>query len=312
MFAAPPAVTAEVFCRIPDKFRRFGETTQWAQVQLHGAAAPVFLEGPVFDAAGNLWVTDIPWGRLFRISPDGECEVGFEYDGQPNGMKFLNDGRLLVADHHKGMVICDPASGKAETWFDRYLLEPFLGCNDLTIAKNGDIWFTDQGQSGWQNPNGRLFRVRAGTGRLELMLDGIPSPNGLVLNKAETALYLAVTRANAVWRCPLVNATGNEGGEVISKVGTYIQLSGGSGPDGLTIDENDNLVVCHVGFGAVWLFSDRGEPMLRIDVPEGRYTTNAAYGGSGNRWLFFTESSTGTVYKVEMPVVGRDIYEATI
>ncbi|WP_285021575.1 SMP-30/gluconolactonase/LRE family protein [Novosphingobium sp. fls2-241-R2A-195] len=312
MFAAPPAVTAEVFCRIPDKFRRFGESTQWAQVQLHGAAAPVFLEGPVFDAAGNLWVTDIPWGRLFRISPDGECEVGFEYDGQPNGMKFLSDGRLLVADHHKGMVICDPASGKAETWFDRYLLEPFLGCNDLTIAKNGDIWFTDQGQSGWQNPNGRLFRVRAGTGRLELMLDGIPSPNGLVLNKAGTALYLAVTRANAVWRCPLVNATGNEGGEVISKVGTYIQLSGGSGPDGLTIDENDNLVVCHVGFGAVWLFSDRGEPMLRIDVPEGRYTTNAAYGGPGNRWLFFTESSTGTVYKVEMPVAGREIYEATI
>ena len=52
MFAAPPAVTAEVFCRIPDKFRRFGETTEWAQVQLHGAAAPVFLEGPVFDAYG--------------------------------------------------------------------------------------------------------------------------------------------------------------------------------------------------------------------------------------------------------------------
>lgn len=312
MFAAPPAVMAEVFCRIPDKFRRFGETTRWAQVQLHGAAAPAFLEGPVFDAAGNLWVTDIPWGRLFRISPQGECEIGFEYDGQPNGMKFLPDGRLLVADHHKGMVICDPATGKTETWFDRYLLEPFLGCNDLTIARNGDVWFTDQGQSGWQNPNGRLFRVRAATGRLELMLDGIPSPNGLVLNKAETALYLAVTRANAVWRCPLVNATGDAGDEVISKVGTYIQMSGGSGPDGLTIDEDDNLVVCHVGFGAVWLFSNRGEPMLRIDVPEGRYTTNAAYGGPENKSLFFTESSTGTIYTTKMPVAGREVFTARI
>jgi gluconolactonase len=235
-----------------------------------------------------------------------------EYDGQPNGMKFLTDGRLLVADHHKGMVICDPATGKVEPWYERYLLEPFLGCNDLTIARNGDIWFTDQGQSGWHNPNGRLFRVRAGSKRLELMLDGIPSPNGLVLNKAETALYLAVTRANAVWRLPLVNASGDPGGEVISKVGTYIQMSGGSGPDGLTIDENDNLVVCHVGFGAVWLFSDRGEPMLRINVPEGRYTTNAAYGGPGNKWLFFTESSTGTVYKVEMPVPGREIFSASV
>ena len=312
MFAAPPAVTAEVFCRIPDRFRRFGETTEWARVQLHGASAPVFLEGPVFDHEGNLWVTDIPWGRLFKIAPDGSCEIGFEYDGQPNGMKFLADGRLLVADHHRGMVICDPASGLSHTWFDRYLLEPFLGCNDLTIARNGDVWFTDQGQSGWHNPNGRLFRVRAGSHRLELMLDRIPSPNGLVLNKAETALYLAVTRANAVWRCPLVNASGEAGGEVISKVGTYIQLSGGSGPDGLAIDENDNLVVCHVGFGAVWLFSDRGEPMLRINVPEGRYTTNAAFGGPGNKWLFFTESSTGTVYKVEMPVPGRVIFSAHV
>lgn len=307
MFAAPPAVMAQVFCRIPDTLRRFGETTEWARVQLHGAAAPVFLEGPVFDAEGNLWVTDIPWGRLFRIDPEGHCEVGFEYDGQPNGMKFLADGRLLVADHHKGMVICDLASGQSEVWFDRYLLEPFLGCNDLTIARNGDIYFTDQGQSGWQNPNGRLFRVRAGSGRLELLLDGIPSPNGLVLNKAETALFLAVTRANAVWRCPLM-----DGGAVVSKVGTYIQMSGGSGPDGLAIDEEDNLAVCHVGFGAVWLFSNRGEPMLRIDVPEGRYTTNAAYGGPDNRWLYFTESSTGTIYRTEMPVPGRPIFTASV
>ena len=52
--------------------------------------------------------------------------------------------------------------------------------------------------------------------------------------------------------------------------------------------------------------------MLRIDVPEGRYTTNAAYGGPDSKWLFFTESSTGTVYKVEMPVPGREIYPASI
>jgi gluconolactonase len=307
MFAPPPAIEAEVFCRIPDQFRRDGETSEWARVQLNGADAPAFLEGPVFDAAGNLWVTDIPWGRLFRIAPDGSCELAFEYHGQPNGMKFLDDGRLLVADHHLGMVICDPATGKAEPWIDRYLLEPFLGCNDLTIARNGDIYFTDQGQSGWHNPNGRLFRVRAGTGEPELLLGGIPSPNGLVLNKAETALFLAVTRANAVWRLPLVME-----GAAVSKVGTFIQMSGGSGPDGLAIDEEDNIVACHVGFGAVWLFSNRGEPMLRIDVPEGRYTTNAAYGGADRKTLFFTESITGTVYKAPMPVAGREVLTARI
>lgn len=306
MFAAPPAIEAEIFTVIPEKFRRH-EESEWARVQLHGAPAPAFLEGPAFDREGNLWVTDIPWGRLFKISPDGEVEVGAEYDGQPNGLKFLDDGRILIADHHRGMMVCDPATGNVEPWFERYLLEPFLGCNDLTIARNGDIYFTDQGQSGWHNPNGRLFRVKKGTGQLELLLDHIPSPNGLVLNKAETAIFLAVTRANAIWRLPLVMD-----GAAVSKVGTFIQMSGGNGPDGVTIDEEDNIVVCHVGFGAVWLFSNRGEPMLRINAPEGRYTTNAAYGGPDNKTLFFIESSTGTILKAQMPVPGREVYSTSI
>lgn len=304
MFAAPPAVDAEIFATIPDRFWRHGESTEWAKVQLHGAPAPIFLEGPVFDAGGDLWVTDIPWGRLFRIAPDGEVSLGGEFDGQPNGMKFLSDGRALIADHKRGMLLFDPATGKAEPWFERFQLEPFKGCNDLTFAKNGDIYFTDQGQTGWQDPTGRLFRVRAGTGRLELLLDNIPSPNGLVLNKAETALYLAVTRANAVWR------VGLHGDGSIGKVGTFIQMSGGNGPDGLTIDEEDNLVVSHVGLGVVWLFSAVGEPMLRINSPVGRHTTNIAYGGPDNRTLFITESASGTVLKAEMPVPGREIYEA--
>jgi gluconolactonase len=148
--------------------------------------------------------------------------------------------------------------------------------------------------------------VRKGTGQLELLLDGIPSPNGLVLNDAENALLLAVTRANAIWRVGL-HADGSVG-----KVGTFIQMSGGNGPDGLAMDEDGNLVVCHVGLGAVWLFSARGEPMLRIDAPEGVHTTNVAYGGPEGKTLFITESGTGTVLKAEMPVRGRDVLTTTI
>jgi len=306
MFAPPPSVEAEVFATIPDRFWRHGEATEWAEVQLHGAPAPIFLEGPAFDAEGNLWVTDIPWGRLFKIAPDGTVELGGEYDGQPNGMKFLADGRLLIADHARGMMIFDPATGAAEPWFERYRLEPFKGCNDLTVAKNGDVYFTDQGQSGWQSPTGRLFRVRAGSDRLELLLDNIPSPNGLVLNAAENALLLAVTRANAIWRVGL-HADGSTG-----KAGTFIQMSGGNGPDGVAMDEDGNLVVCHVGFGAVWLFSARGEPMLRIDSPVGHHTTNVAFGGPERKTLFITESGSGTILKAEMPVAGRELYAASI
>jgi gluconolactonase len=307
MFAAPPAIQAEVFATIPEKFRKCGARSEWVDIQFAGAEMPTFLEGPEFDKDGNLWVTDIPWGRLFKISPAGEVSIGVEYDGQPNGLKFMADGRGLIADHHRGILLFDPASGTVEPYIERNLLEPFLGCNDLTIAANGDLYFTDMGQSGLHRPNGCLYRYSA-NGKLECLLDNIPSPNGLVLNKAQTMLYLAVTRANAIWKVPLM-PDGR-----ISKVGVWVQLSGGaSGPDGLAIDQDDNLVVCHNGFGAAWLFSAIiGEPMLRINSPCGIYTTNCAFGGPGNKSLFITESKSGTILKAQMPVSGRQLYSRTL
>ncbi len=298
MFAAPPQVEAEVFTTIPEKFWRRGEASEWVSVQFQGAETPTFLEGPAFDAEGFLWVTDIPWGRLFRISPAGDVELGAEYDGEPNGMKFLPDGRALIADHKRGMMMFDPKSGTVEPFLTRFKLEPFKGCNDLCIAKNRDIYFTDQGQTGLHDPTGKLYKLHA-SGKLECLLGDIPSPNGLVLNKAESMLFLAVTRDNAVWRVPIL-----PDGQ-ISKVGAYIRLSGGTGPDGLAMDEDDNLVICHNLFGTVWLFDAHGEPMLRIKSPLGKYTTNCAFGGPDNKTLFITESKSGTILKAQMPVAGR-------
>ena len=115
-------------------------------------------------------------------------------------------------------------------------------------------------------------------------------------------LYVAVTRANAIWRVPLMR----DG--TVAKVGTFIQLSGGGGPDGLAMDEAGNLVVAHIGLGAVWLFSPAGEPILRVQSRHGSHTTNMAYGGEGRRNLFITESETGTILRAEMPVPGRLMY----
>ncbi len=70
---------------------------------------------------------------------------------------------------------------------------------NLFFAANGDLYFTDQGQTGLHDPTGRVYRLR-GDGRLDLLIATVPSPNGLVTNLAENQLYVAVTRANAVWR----------------------------------------------------------------------------------------------------------------
>lgn len=301
MFAAPQILNATVFARIPEKFSAVGRSSIWVDVQMHGAPAPTFLEGPAFDRAGNLWVVDIPWGRIFRITADGAVSIAAEYDGEPNGLKFHKDGRAFIADHKNGIMVLDTRSGKVESYFDRPALQRFKGTNDLVFASNGDLYFTDQGQTGLQDPTGCLYRLRT-SGQLDCILDNVPSPNGLVLNAAENVIFLAVTRENAIWRVPLMK----DG--TASKVGVFIQMSGGVGPDGMAIDEQGNLAVCHPGLGAVWIFSAKGEPMYRINSPEGAMTTNCAYGGPNRKSLFITESKSGTILSVELPVAGSQLY----
>ena len=58
----------------------------------------------------------------------------------------------------------------------------------------------------------------------------------------------------------------------------------------------------------VWLFSPRGEPLYRIDSPEGLYTTNCAYGGADGRTLYMVESRSGCILTARVPVAGRPMY----
>lgn len=301
MFSPPEKLKTEIFARIPESFHVHDRYSEWVHTQLHGAPAPVFLEGPSFDREGNLWIVDIPWGRIFRIDSSGNVELAAQYDGEPNGLKFHPDGRAFIADYKHGIMVFDPRTGRVDSYLERARLERFKGCNDLFFASNGDLWFTDQGQTGLHDSSGRLFRLTA-SGQLDLVLRDIPSPNGLVMNLDETAVYLAVTRANAIWRVPLM------ADHTATKVGVYIQMSGGGGPDGIALDTDGGLAVCHVGFGVVWVFGPRGEPVYRIDSTEGLYTTNCAYGGADGRTLYLLESRSGCIMTARVPTPGRTLY----
>ncbi|MBX3539435.1 MAG: SMP-30/gluconolactonase/LRE family protein [Chelatococcus sp.] len=266
-----------------------------------------FLEGPSFDADGNLYVVDTPFGRILRVSPGGEVAIAAQYDGAPNGLKVHRDGDIYVADRMNGIMHLDPVSGRVSAYLGRERLEPgFRGPNDLVFARNGDLYFTDQGNTGLQDPTGRVFRLRR-DGRLDCLLDNVPSPNGIALNPAEDQLFVAVTFAQQVWRCPLL-ADGST-----HKVGVYQSFSGGfSGPDGLAVDVEGGLAVCHNRMGIVWMFDGLGIPTYRINSCRGRLTTNLAYGGADRRTLFITESETGSILKAQVPVPGLDLRAAAV
>jgi gluconolactonase len=182
-FNPPKVIEAEVFMRLPDNLRRdhAADLTSWARQQHPGVPVAAFLEGPSFDTAGNLYCVDIAHGRIFRTTPNGEVSVVTEYDGEPNGLKIHKDGRIFVADYKNGIVNVDPSNGKVTPVLERARLERFRGVNDLVFASNGDLYFTDQGQSGMHDPSGCVYRLRS-NGQIDRILDNVPSPNGVVLN----------------------------------------------------------------------------------------------------------------------------------
>ena len=281
----PKLIHAEIFSAMPETFRRKRVRTDWADANRPGSTVDCFIEGPSFDAEGNLYIVDIPFGRIFRIAPDKTWSLAVEYQGWPNGLKIARDGRILVADYRHGIMEFDPKAKQMKPVLTSRNSESFRGCNDLHIASNGDIYFTDQGQTGLHDPTGRVYGFSA-NGRLDCLIDTGVSPNGLVLDPAEAVLFVAMTRDNAVWRLPFMKDRS------VSKVGRFCSLFGSSGPDGITMDSAGRLFVAHASLGHVFVFAPNGECIARIKSCAGATCTNVAI--NGHR-IYITESSTGTV-----------------
>ena len=303
LFEPPEVRPLAVFTRLPDRFRR-PVASEWARANRGGLATDSFLEGPVFDASGNLYVTDIPFGRIFRIDPAGEWHLVAEYDGWPNGMKLLGDRELLVSDYKRGLVAVEIASGKARDVLGHRNSESFRGLNDLTVDSRGNVYFTDQGQTGMHDPTGRVYRLGPG-GRLDLLLANAPSPNGIVLSPDERFLFVAMTRGNSVWRMPLMP----DGS--VSKAGQFFTSFGPSGPDGLAMDAGGRLIVCNPGLGLAWVLNERAEPVEVLRGPPGSSITNVAFGGEGRLTACFTQSTTGEILCARMSIAGSATHAAT-
>jgi gluconolactonase len=260
--------------------------TDWSRANKRGDPVDCFLEGPCFDTQGRLHVTDIPHGRIFRLDAPGAWTLVAEYDGEPNGLALHPDGkRMFIADYKQGILALDLATGAVTPALARRNSERFKGPNDLVFARNGDLYFTDQGQTGLQDPTGRVYRWRA-NGTLDMLISNGPSPNGLALSADEEVLFVAMTRDNSVWRVPLLPDGST------AKVGRFASFSGTSGPDGMAMDADGRLMVCHASLRCVFVLSHQGEVVTRLRACRGTTVTNVALRGGQ---AFITESSTGAV-----------------
>jgi sugar lactone lactonase YvrE len=109
--APPRLIETNVFSAMPEAFRRKGVRTGWTDANRPGQPTDCFIEGPSFDAEGNLYIVDIPFGRIFKIAPDGTWSLVTEYDGCAGpsctnvAIGGANRDRLYVTESVTGTVL---------------------------------------------------------------------------------------------------------------------------------------------------------------------------------------------------------------
>src|SRR5262245_8165879 len=165
---------------------------------------PVNGVGPedVLVDKGNVF-TGVDDGRILRLTPDGRrLDVVADTGGRPLGLEWYPDGRLLVCDAKRGLLLVSRQTGDAEVLVPR---GPDLRvCNNAAVAKDGTVYFTDSSArfdlEYWKadllehSGTGRLLR-RSPDGDVEVLLSGLFFANGVALAPDESYVVVASTGA---------------------------------------------------------------------------------------------------------------------
>jgi gluconolactonase len=258
-----------------------------------GQSLHSFLEAPFFDVAGDLWLSDVAGGRIFRLDHAGVWEIAHHYDGAPHATHILADGRVLVADYFCGL---GQIRGNAFTLISEGLPDvPFAGLSDMAPGPRGDVWITDSGRSSLTSPTGRLWHFDESE-KLRLVLDTVPYSNGLAVSPDGAMVYIAATRANQIWR--LASTLPDTGSPM---AGVFLQLSGGLGPDGLATNALGWLAIAQAQAGRAYVTDVLGDAIAEIRLPEGLWTTSVVFAPDNPLRLFIVEAQFGVIYVVDLP-----------
>lgn len=253
-----------------------------------------FLEAAFFDDDHYLWLSDVPHGRVFTVSPDGEWTVEHQIEGEPHAMRLAPEGRRIAVDYRHGLIeLTGPDSFNVLSTGTEG--QPFLGLSDMSYGPDGTLWFTDSGRTSFSDPTGRVYCLSP-DGDLRLVLDCVPYSNGICVSPDGAWVYVAATRANQVWRfASRLPKTGQP------MVGTFLHLSGGLGPDGLATNDHGWLAVAQAQAGRAYVFDALGDPVADIRLPQGLWTTSVTFHPDDQTLLYIVDAQTGTVFTSEIP-----------
>jgi len=255
-----------------------------------------FTEGPLWYE-GELLFSDIPANTVYRWGPGTEARVFLKPSGRANGLAVGPDGHLLLAQHD-GQVGRRTDDGTVVPLVDSYGGRRLNSPNDLTVASDGTIYFTDP-PYGIDEKARRLdfsgvYRLSP-NGNLSLLTKQLPRPNGIELSPNDSTLYVSDSRDTRVWAYD-VTADGDIQNR--RSFATPRDANAEGTTDGMTIDVEGNVYT--TGPGGVWVYAPDGRQLARIAVPKA--PTNVTFGGPERKVLYIT--ARPHVYRVSVNVSG--------
>lgn len=256
-----------------------------------------FTEGPASDADGNVYFTDQPNNRIHKWSVDDDrVSVFMEEAGRANGLYFDEEGNLYAAaDKHSEIWKITPKK-EITVLLDKFRGQRFNGPNDLWIAPDGGIFFTDPfyKRDYWNHSERpikeqRVYYLTPNRKGLFIAAEGLVKPNGIIGTPDGQYLFVADIEDNKTWKYSIGKDGKLENETIFAEMGS----------DGMTIDEQGNLYLTGDG---VTVFNDKGEKILHIPV-EKDWTANVTFGGKDKKTLFVT--AMDSLFSLQMNVSGR-------
>lgn len=275
----------------------------------HLASGCLWAEGPVYlpDADAVLW-SDVRRNRLLRYdAATGAVSVERQPADFCNGHTLDHDGRVIACEHGTRSVVRTERDGSTTVIADRYDGKRLNSPNDVVVAADGAVWFTDPTygidsyEEGYPAASEigacSVYRVDPSSGAVTAQITDMVRPNGLAFAPGEAHLYVSDTGVSHVpdgprhiRRYEVAGGAVVGGGEVLATcpVGAF---------DGVRVDRDGRIWASgHLG---VHCYDPDGTLLGTIRLPE--TCANLEFGGADRRTLYMT--ATTSLYALEVGAV---------